>query len=114
MKKVGLFLLAVVMVAGFAGCGGGDDDGPPDGCIAYCQNACNKFATCNYFSGDMVPTCVDACVDYLEDEDLTDEENCVGASSIFSALTCNQLNEMTDIYSSAADIGLKIGRSCSK
>ena len=26
MKKTGLLLLAVVMVAGFAGCGGGDDD----------------------------------------------------------------------------------------
>jgi hypothetical protein len=44
MKKVGLFLLAVFMVAGYAGCGGGGADGPADECMAYRHNGCQKFA----------------------------------------------------------------------
>ena len=114
MKKVGLFLLAVVMVAGYAGCGGGDDDGPPDECIAYCQSSCQKFADCKYFPNDSVSICVDACVDELDNQNLDDEEACVEATAVFNTFTCNQLGDLVDIYSSAADFGSKIARSCSQ
>ena len=65
MKNIGLFLLAVVMVAGMAGCPGGGDDG------LNCQDAvqcarngqmikacCNKAGTqCEYQTGDQTFTC---------------------------------------------------------
>lgn len=64
MKKAGLFLLAVVMAAGMAGCSG-DDDG------LVCQDAtlctrngqmikacCNKAGTqCEYQAGDQTFPC---------------------------------------------------------
>ena len=34
MKRIALFLLAVLMMTGVAGCGGGDDDGGPTGSTA--------------------------------------------------------------------------------
>jgi len=116
MKKVGLFLLAVVLVAGLAGCGGGGDGdgGLPNECIAYCQNACNKFVACNYFPIDHVNACADGCINELENENLDDADACLAASGIFNTLTCSQLGDLVDIYTSAADIGLKIGRSCTK
>jgi hypothetical protein len=110
-----LVVVVVATVGAVAGCGGGDDDeGLPNECIAYCQNSCNKAVACNFFPIGAVNACADACIDALEDEDLTDSDSCLQANSLISALTCDQFADLVDYYSSAADIGKEIGRSCTQ
>jgi len=109
MKKFGLLLLAVVMVAG---CGGGDDDGVPGECITYCQDACNKFVTCDYFPISQAPACADTCVDSLKEEDADDPEACVAANNFFDTLSCSELRDL--MFGSAVDTGANLGRSCRK
>ena len=65
MKKVGLFLLAVVMAAGMAGCSKDDDDGLNCQDAILCERngqmikaCCNKEGTqCEYQTGDQTFPC---------------------------------------------------------
>jgi hypothetical protein len=112
MKKVGQFLLTVVLVGGYAGCGG-DGDGFPEECEVFCQTVCDKAFVCTNSPKieDQVQECLDLCQDTVEEEGYDASGVCADANSYVSALSCNDIFDISGIRSTTPDFGRLIERS---
>jgi len=105
MKRIGLFLLTVVMVAGMAGCGVGGDDGAKDCISYYCGFFCNKVVDCGLMPASEVASCIPSCEATAYGKS---EEQCQQTFSAAMGMSCDELATLVGLRS-ALDIPNKLG-----
>jgi hypothetical protein len=95
MKRIGLSLLAVAMVAGFTGCG--FDPYESSECSSfYCDALCNKAVVCGTLPASEVATCIPSCeVKVLSRSDV----KCQETFSPALGLSCDDLSTFLGLRS---------------
>lgn len=94
MKRLGLYLFEIVMVAGMAGCYAGVDDGPRECVSYYCDRLCKEASDCGFIPAAEVASCIPVCE---ADYDAKSEEEC---QQIFSAVgSCDEVASVLGLRS---------------
>jgi len=94
MKRLGFYLLGVVLVAGVAGCSVGFDDGPRECVSYYCDIFCNEAVDCGLIPAAEVASCIPVCE---ADHDSKSEEEC---QQTFSAIvSCDEVADILGVRS---------------
>jgi hypothetical protein len=105
MKRIGLFLLAVVMVAGMAGCDIGDDYGAKECISYYCGYFCNKLVDCGVVPASEVASCIPICEAKAFGKS---EEECQQTFSASMGMSCDEVAALVGLRS-ALDVPSKLG-----
>jgi hypothetical protein len=90
-------LLWVVVVIGmglFSGCGDGDDNDIPDACVSACETGCGRAQACQFFPANELDDCVEACVDTIEMEAQATVQSCQNAEATFAGASCDELADL--------------------
>ena len=96
-----LWVVVVIGVGLFTGCGG-DDDNIPGECVNACNVGCSRAAECQFFPASQLSVCVDSCKDTIERQGQATAQSCQNAATTFARATCAQLADL---------LGLRRGES---
>jgi hypothetical protein len=89
-----LWVVVVIGIALFGGCGDGDDDDVPGECVNACNTGCARAQACQFFPASEVDDCSESCVDILEGNAQVTVQGCQDAAARFATASCNQLADL--------------------
>ena len=97
-----LWVVVVIGIGLFNGCGGDDDDDDdvPNECVSACNTGCARAASCQFISGSDINACSNSCVDTLEGNDAATPQSCQDAAVTFAGVSCNQLADLLGLRGS--------------
>lgn len=89
-----LWVVVVIGIGLFSGCGGGDDDDIPDECVSACNTGCSRAVACQFIPASELNACSEACVDTLEGNAQLTAQGCQNAAATFAGASCTQLADL--------------------
>jgi hypothetical protein len=96
MKRIALFLLAAVMVAGMAGCDIGGNDGAKECISYYCGFFCDKVVDCGFLPAAERDGCISICEAKAFGKS---EEQCQQTFSAAMGDSCDELAALVGLRS---------------